>query len=177
MNGFFRIVRIFLLCFSLFFAFFCVNVFASNVSVMVIENSHSGTSNSGAWEDGMMDVFFEAGHIVSNAQNRLIEAVTIEAVTKDSGDSIPAEAEIDLEEASRAGMDYFVLVLLDYNDEGSGKIVSKPQNIIIKLYRANPVKFITSQPYKWSKKSTSKPEFYNAQRATRMIIPYMGDQI
>ena len=170
-----------------------VSVNAANVSVMVIESGVRKTVSAAAWENGLMDVLFEAGHVVSNAQNLVLGesgagenvfwdavmapgTITVSTTTssaRDADELIPLEAAGDLQEAYENGMDYFLLVLLDYADSTH----SKPRNVTLKLFDTNPVKFITSQNYRWSSKVTSKADYYNAGRAMRVIIPFMGDQI
>jgi hypothetical protein len=165
------------------FLFAGVSVNAAGVSVMVIESGVPKQAAASAWENGLMDVLFEAGHVASNARNLVFPegweasgAITVS--TQESSEFIPREAAVDLQEAGENGMDYFLLVLLDYVASPQNTTnPAKPKTVTLKLFRTNPVKFITSENYRWSSKAGARADYYNAGRAMRLIIPFMGDQI
>jgi hypothetical protein len=83
---------------------------AANVSVLIMESGLSeenpGNLYPFLWENGLMDTFFDSGHIVTNAPKILIDG-------KPDGD-FPAEAERDFNNAKAGGMDYFLIALIDY---------------------------------------------------------------
>ncbi|MDR2864974.1 MAG: hypothetical protein LBV68_05120, partial [Spirochaetaceae bacterium] len=91
----------------LFFTFFlCMLTFfsyAANVSFMVIEVG-SGTSGLKrtyeVWEDGILEVFFNAGHIISNAQ--------VQKIPFYPNAELPEEAVRDFREAGEGGSEYFI---------------------------------------------------------------------
>jgi hypothetical protein len=58
------------------------------------------------WENGLMDVFFDAGHIVSNAPIMRIPEKTTE--------KLPDPVRIEFDQARNGGADYFIMVLLEY---------------------------------------------------------------
>ena len=68
--------------------FFLFRVEAATVSFLVIEtgltDEAGSRQHSGLWESGLLDVFFESGHIVSNAP-------ILRLLSKPSGD-FPEEA-------------------------------------------------------------------------------------
>ena len=82
---------------------------ASMVSFCVIETGLPSEieerRQSVFWENAFMDVFFDAGHIVSNAPIMRLES-------KPSGDIIQ---EFDIMEFRRAGIDFMIIARLDYN--------------------------------------------------------------
>jgi hypothetical protein len=94
-----------------FFVFFTVfSVEASMVSFFVIETGlpKEGERNQHSlyWENALLDVFFDAGHIVCNAPILRLE-------TKPSDDILRASA-FDMEEARNGGVDFVILAQLDF---------------------------------------------------------------
>ena len=103
-----------------------VSLKAATVSVLVVETGLSpghGTIAM-AWEYGMMDAFFDAGHIVSNVPSYQIAAVS---------DSLPPEVREDLDQARIGGADFFVLILLNYSDNTAGH----PKEALIRVFRVS----------------------------------------
>jgi hypothetical protein len=118
-------------------------VFAYTVSFVMIEMGlvQDGASPESAnlWENGLMDVFFNAGHIVSNAHTLRVDR----EIVKD----FPDEVQGDIDEARQGGVDFFIIVVLDYRlSETSGKVV-KPQQIQLKVFRVNPHQKVYEQGY------------------------------
>jgi len=85
-------------------------LWAANVSVLIMEagitEENPGNLYPFLWENGLMDVFFNSGHIVSNSPK-------IQLPEKPDRD-FPAEAERDFNGAKEGGMDYFLIALIDY---------------------------------------------------------------
>ena len=82
---------------------------AATVSVVVVETglpSENGcTPSASIWESGMMDVFFEAGHIVSNAP--CLQVISASGL-------LPSEVNGDFDQARIGGADFFVLIILNH---------------------------------------------------------------
>jgi hypothetical protein len=74
----------------------------------------------------MMDSFFDAGHIVSNSP-----ILRIEHFEQSSGEKLPPEARRELDEARLGGADFFVVILLNYEDNPQGR----PLDILIRIFR------------------------------------------
>jgi hypothetical protein len=91
---------------------------AAMVSFLVVETGLAEESarpqSSLLWENGLMDVFFDAGHIVSNAPIMRIPEKTTE--------KLPDPVRSELDEARNGGADYFILVLLEYPASAAGGI-------------------------------------------------------
>ena len=148
-------------------------VFAATISILVIE---TGVREGGAvhessnlWETGLLDVFFDAGHIVSNAP--------IMRLNKSPDKEIPDEARGNLEEAVQGGADFFILVLLDY--QGAAAAVPpkiKPQGVSLRLFRTRPYKFLYEQVYSDEAQTPGNDELTKAKGAARLIIPHLGDR-
>jgi len=117
------------LVFSLFFcALIMPRVFGATVSCLVIETgSPSGgprSQYSTMWENNMMDVFFETGHIVSNG--RMVR------LAQKPEDNFPAEAAGDFREAKENGMDYFLVAIIEQNKTVSLRLFSTKSRDMIK---------------------------------------------
>ena len=86
-------------------------LYAANVSVLILESGES-KENTGnqypiLWENGLMDAFFNSGHIVTNSPKIQING-------KPDVD-FPPEAEREFNSAQEGGMDYFLIALIDYS--------------------------------------------------------------
>lgn len=96
---------------------------AATVSFLVIETGLGSEgdhpASSHAWENGLMNLFFDEGHIVSNAPMLRLQSV--------SQDKFPREAQGDFNDAREGGVDFFVVVLLSYK---AGDPVEKPQSVL-----------------------------------------------
>ncbi|MDR2068989.1 MAG: hypothetical protein LBP71_03870 [Spirochaetaceae bacterium] len=148
-------------------------VFAANISFLVIETGVREGSpvneSSNLWENTLLDVFFDAGYIVSNApMMRLPDFQDKE---------IPDEVRGNLEDAVQGGADFFVLALLDY--QGAAAVNSpkiKPQGVSLRLFSTDPYKFLYEQSYSALTQSPGYDELANAKRIVRMIISHLGDR-
>jgi len=100
---------------------------AAMVSFLVIEEGLKPGSDSGnysaVWEDGLMGVFFDAGHIVSNSPILRVDQL--------SEAEFPSEARFDFIDAADGGADYFILAVLDYNTQ---ERLVKPKSVFIKIF-------------------------------------------
>jgi hypothetical protein len=101
---------------------------AAEVSLLVVETGLSqeegNKHHSLAWENALLDAYFEAGHIVTNAP-------MMRLADKTAGD-FPEEAAGILEDALEWGTDFFIIALLDY--ENGGKV---PRETTLRLFRNN----------------------------------------
>jgi hypothetical protein len=134
---------------TIFFAgylcFFLYPLYCANVSVLVVETGlrdgrpvFYGETTS-LWETGLMDTFFEEGHVVTNAQ-----AIALE---KKPGKEFADEIQGYIIDAGDAGMDYFVLAYLCYESAHDGKLSGrpKPAGIEFNLFNVNLSKCVWSQ--------------------------------
>ncbi|GHV94760.1 hypothetical protein AGMMS50293_10800 [Spirochaetia bacterium] len=141
---------------------------AATVSFMVVETGlpvEAGANQySGLWESGLLDVFFEAGHIVSNAPVlRLYEK---------SMEEFPEEAREELNGAVEGGAEYFILAMLDYDAAN----LQKPRNISLRLFRTNPYKKLYEQQYADQASRTLKDEYDNLKKVARGLVSHLNDR-
>jgi hypothetical protein len=147
-------------------AFLLSNVFvfsicAANVSVLVIETGASEKNNiADLWEDGILDVLFEDGHIVSNAKKIKLSVYPNE--------EFPPSAINELNEARDGGIDYFVIAILSY--PAVLKEDAKPERATLRLYRIEPYKFLIE-------KIIEKPESDSIKKMTVSILHLIGRQM
>jgi hypothetical protein len=141
----------------IFTLFFCIlampALFGATVSCLVIETGSSGGSKSQystIWENNLMDVFFDTGHIVSNA--RIIR------LDREPAENLPGEAERDYQEARAGGMDYFLLAVIDQN-----------QTVSLRLFNTNSREMIKEQVYADKRPNSAKEENENIKKAINLI--------
>ena len=141
-----------------FALFFCVlilpRLFGVTVSCLVIETGQptAGPKSqySTMWENNLMDVLFDTGHIVSNA--RMIR------LDQKPGESFPGAAERDYEDARANGMDFFLIAIIEQN-----------QTVCLRLFSTRSQALIKEQIYTDNKPKTAKEETENIKRTIGLI--------
>ncbi|MDR1586530.1 MAG: hypothetical protein LBS57_03640 [Treponema sp.] len=154
-----------------FGALFILPLPAATVSFLVIETGLSeevgASQHSGLWESGLLDVFFEAGHIVSNAP--------ILRLSKGTAKIFPDEALESLREAVEGGMDFFIIALLDYTAPND-TVIQKPEKISLRLFNAASQKLIYEQQYTDKTSKNPGEEFASLKQAARGLVPHLNDR-
>jgi hypothetical protein len=147
-----------------------VPVSAYTVSFIVVETGlpeEQGVCEySTLWETGLLDVFFDAGHIVSNAP--------VLRLNKPSAKQFPDEAAGRLNEANAGGADYLVLALLDYQGSGTPRTTNpKPNQVSLRLFKTTPFRFIGEEKFTESRKPEPGEDFISAKQAAVKMLPYL----
>jgi hypothetical protein len=150
----------------LIFALFVIRPLgAATVSFMVIETglpSESGANQySGLWESCLLDVFFEAGHIVSNAPVMRLGYAP-------PGEIFPEEAREELEEALEGGVELFIIALLQYQQVSDG--VFRPGNVSLRVFRAQNCKLLFEMKHADTKAKPIKEEFDSLKNVARGLV-------
>ena len=134
---------------------------AANVSFMVLETGLPAGSPanpySATWENALMDVFFEMGHIVSNAPRMRLAEKPAEV--------FPYEAERDFDSAIEGGMDYFVIALIDHN---------RPRTVSLRLFNTKSQQMLQEQIFEDRRFSTSREEHENIKMAIESLAVFLG---
>jgi hypothetical protein len=158
--------------------FFVSPLFCANVSVLVIETGLRdgrpvfSDETVRLWETGLMDVFFEDGHVVTNAQ-----AV---ALKKKPDKGLTDEINGYIAEAGEAGIDYFILAYLCYDTARSGQVSvrSKPAGIEFNLYNVILSKCVWTQYVDLGQTVYPKgEELGRTKKIARSLIMHLGDNI
>jgi hypothetical protein len=153
---------------GLLFGALTIPLFPATVSVLVIETGlpeDGGSSSwSGLWESGLLDVFFEAGHIVSNAP--------VKRLTLNPQKVFPDEAQAEFDEAVSGGAEYFILALLDYPPP-VGQEDPRPRNIALRVFRLSPYRFLHEQRYTEPAARNMGDEFARIKQSVRKLIPLL----
>lgn len=138
---------------------------AAMVSFLVIETGFREDvpvqEFTSLWENGLMDAFFDAGHIVSNAP-------IIRLVLKPKKE-LPDEARADLDEAMSGGAEFFILALLDYQGV-SDRGVGRPQSIALRLFRTKSGTLLFEQQYPGVPRASSREERATIKKAAQAIM-------
>jgi hypothetical protein len=138
------------------------SVGASMVSFYVIEtglNDESGARQSELWETAFMDVFFDAGYIVSNApvlrlENRPSNILQV----------------VDFNEARTGGIDYMLIVLLDYKND-----IPVPGEVSFYVYRVIKREKIIEKNISIRQSKSAHEEYDNMKSIARGFVPYIGE--
>jgi hypothetical protein len=156
--------------------FFCIfaglavpaPVFAYTVSFIVVETGRiedaQGNGASHLWENELMDVFFNAGHIVSNAQTLRAGRETLK--------DFPDEVRGDFDEAREGAVDFFVMALLDYQASGESPETAGPRRVLLKVFRVNPYQKVYEQEYS----GPAGDESARAKKAAGAILSHLRDR-
>jgi hypothetical protein len=144
---------------------------AATVSFLVIETGlgqgEGRKDFSSLWETGLMDVFFDAGHIVSNSPVMRLQVVPEE--------EFPGDALAELDEAREGGVDFFIIALLDYRGSPPEGNQRPPRAISLRLFSINPYRLLFEQSYSGIVSVSANEDFLNAKRAAQIIIPHLKD--
>lgn len=147
--------------------FLALNAEATMISFFVIETGlpQEGGKNmhSLQWENALLDVFFEAGYIVSNAPIIRLER-------KPSGD-IQTAAIQDMNEAKAGGANYFIIAHLDYNADSSS-----PREISLVLYSGTPYRKIFENKVTGKTYKTEREELDDLKVIAGTLVPYLRNQ-
>ena len=113
-------------------------VSAATVSFLVLETGitagQAAFDITSTWENALFDVFYDGGHIVSNAP-RVREQSS-------SDKELPGEAVNEFYEAAQTGAGYFVLVLLDYSGVKLEGPRTRPGAITLRVFKTKPLQLL-----------------------------------
>jgi len=128
---------------------------AANISVLVMESGENRESAEARypvlWENGLLEIFFDAGHIVTNSPKVQIDGKF--------EDDFPAEAKKEFDNAREVGMDYFLVALIDYSTSV----------VVMRLFDIRSTKKVLEQKYKASTFRNSKDEYDKIKAAIRVM--------
>ena len=148
---------------AIFCLFLCVNAGAEMVSFYIIETGvqEDGRENQHSvfWESAFLDVFFDAGHIVSNAPILQME-------NKPSGDIL---RQVNMHEVKNAGIDFIIIAQLDYNSAVS------PAEMSFFVYRINPKEKIFERKVEGRPSRPARDEYEFMKSIARGLITYVRD--
>jgi hypothetical protein len=141
---------------------------AAMVSFLVIETGRREDmpihALTGLWENELMDAFFDAGHIVSNAP-------IMRLATKPDKD-FPDEAQGDLREAIAGGSELLIIALLDYQTPSGGGL-EKLQGVSLRLFRTKPYNLVFTQQYSGAVSGSSKETLAAIKKAAQVLISHV----
>jgi hypothetical protein len=134
---------------------------AASVSFLVMETGlppDAGNSvYSGLWESGLLDVFFDAGHIVTNAQMVRTDARPEK--------NLPDEILDDIDEAVEGGMEFFILALLEYSGG------EKPKSISLRVFSVKNHALLFERRFADTPSLSLEEEFNNVKKEARVLLP------
>jgi hypothetical protein len=94
--------------------------------------------SSALWETCLLDVFFEAGHVVSNSPILHLSGIGAADFPgrDDPGGEFPRGVRPELDDAILGGADYLILVLLSYPPTSDPR--TKPEEVNLRIYSLKP---------------------------------------
>ena len=120
-------------------------LYSGTVSFLIIEaglpEEGPASQQSIMWENSLMDIFFEFGHIVSNSPIMRLPYIP------EAG--FPDEAEGDFESAREGGMDYFLIAVVQH---------PSPHNVSLRLFRISSQEMLLEHKYADRTYRTKKEE-------------------
>jgi len=136
------------------------SVSATMISFYIIEtglNEESKIGQSELWEGAFMDVFFDAGYIVSNAPVLRL-------------DKKPSDIDrfIDLEEAETCGINFVLVAQLDYAD---GYMM--PGEISVSVYNVMTKQKLMERKMAGRQYNTMTAQYDNMKSIARAFVPYI----
>jgi hypothetical protein len=143
---------------------------AVTVSFLVIETGINAEGNinehSFLWENSLMNEFFEAGYIVTNAP--------ILRLPGKPAKEFPDEAREELTEAAESGTEYFIVAMLDYPPPVNDR-KPRPQKVSLRLFKINPYKFIYEQQLVDKPAVSAGEDALNVKRTIRSLMSHLND--
>ena len=139
---------------------------ASTVSFLVVETGlgeKTITQYGSLWEAGLMEVFFDAGHIVTNSP--------IARMEKRPAVDLSGYIQVDFYEATRSGADYFILGFLEFQS----KDARIPNAMVLKIYDTNTEKLIFEQSFSAGTGKNLTDEYQIAKNAGQVIVSNIKD--
>jgi hypothetical protein len=153
----------------LIFIFCALPAGAANVTFLVMEAGQGSPSGQypNQWENGIFEVFFDEGHVVSNSIRVQVHGNPVY--------DLPAEAERDYTDAKEGGMDFFVVAIISYPERrGTGAI--RPQNVTLRLFSTRSEQMIYEQVYTETTTSRNpRDEYESIKRAVREFAGHIND--
>ena len=137
------------------------SVGAATVSFHVVEagiNEEADKKASELWETAFMDVFFDAGYIISNAP--------IMRLQKSPSDILQV---VDFKEASVCGIDYMLIVLLNYNIDQP-----TPEEVSFYIYKVTKREKVLERKIR-QKQVPMRDDYNNMKSIARGFVPYIGE--
>jgi hypothetical protein len=132
---------------------------AANISVLVLETGRpsdkQNTQYPILWENGLLDGFFEMGHIVTNSP--------IMQLVERPADGFPDEAERDFDNAQKGGMDYFIITIVDYTQS----------YVSLRLFSTRSPQMIQEQKHSIKSFRNTKEELDNIKATVRAMATYL----
>lgn len=150
-------------------AVFAVPVSASTVSVLMVETGLNeeipSTRYSSLWEGGLMETFFNAGHIVTNCP--------IARMEKKPAQDFTGMLRADFNDAASGGVDYLILGFLNHQVlEGA----VAPTDITIKIYRMDLEELVFERNFPAGTGKDLNEEYEFAQHAGQIIISQIKER-
>jgi len=154
------------LALSILVCFFAGNyAAAAMVSFYVVEAGlpeNVEIRHAEVWEDAFLDVFFDAGHIVSNAP-------ILRLNSKPQGDILKTVAS-NVVDSRDGGIEYLLIAMLDYTPD-----LLSPGEITFYIYRNIPREQLLERVIPGKTYRSAKEELDDIKSIVRGLVPYINN--
>jgi len=154
-----------LLLMSIFGLTVSFSCFASMVAFYVVEaggNENMENTRQGIiWENAFLDVFFEAGHIVSNAPLLRLDSMP-------QGDLLRSVA-YDVIDDRSGGIEYVIIALLDYSNN-----TMSPRKVTFYIYNVSTREKVLEREVPGRTYRNAREEFDDIKSMARGLVPYVN---
>ena len=134
------------------------------VSFFIVETGlpegRSNNDHSVQWENAFMDIFFDAGYIVSNSP--------IVRLQTNPQDDLLRSAGINIMETRNWGVDYVVIAQLDYVS-----LTQSPEKISFIIYRVNTNEKIFDRQIDGKSYRSVREEYDDIRSIVRALVPFI----
>ena len=162
----FKRLGIIAVLFAVLFAVLTFPVSASVVSFLLVETGlREGAPEpqyTSIWEGGLMNAFFDAGHVVTNSP--------ITRMERKPDRDLTGIVAVDFRDAADGGAEYFILGFLEYSLE-TGTAV--PSEIILKIYRVRSGQVVHEQKFRAGAGKSLNEEYQIAQNVGRSMLSHL----
>ena len=151
--------------------FFSFGTAAAMVSFFVIETGlpeeMDFINHSIVWENAFMDVFFEAGHIISN--------FPIMRLLAKPQDDILYEIDFNLEDGRAMGIDFIIITLLDFDSAGQSEVsrLQTPKEISFFIFNVNTGEKSYERQIAGKTYRSASEELNDIKSIARGLIPFV----
>ena len=141
------------------------NAWASMVSFFLIETgmpeNRPESQHSIQWENAFMDVFFDAGHIVSNAPVLRLE-------TKPQSDILQVIA-FNFADARSFGIDYILITMLDFTGD-----LPAPGEVTFVVFKVSSQEKVFERTIEGKTYRSSREEYDDLKAIARGLVPFIS---
>jgi hypothetical protein len=139
---------------------------ASMVSILLVETglgeSAPNTQYASLWEGGLMEAFFNAGHIVTNSP--------VARMAQKPDLDLSGFIEFDFVDAVEGGADFFILAFLQFKNSARA---ASPELLCVKIYSTGTRELVYQETFSAGRANLTD-EYRHAQDVGRILLSHIS---